>query len=285
MTEKILACLDHSRFSSSVCDYASWVAIRLKLQLEFLHVLDHHPEAAQRLDLSGSIGLGAQENLLNDLAALDERRATIDLERGRLLLAAAKQRARESGIAEPLLRQRHGELIENLTELQNETSLFVVGKRGEEGERAPAHLGTNLERAVRALHKPLLVVPTTFTVPARVMLAFDGSMTTRKGVEWLAGSALFTSLEIHVVMAGADSPAAVAQLRWARAILEKEGLMTSTALIEGDADKILPGYAVAQKVDLIVMGAYGHSRIRQLLVGSTTTAVIRTSPIPVLLLR
>ncbi|MBU2284983.1 MAG: universal stress protein, partial [Gammaproteobacteria bacterium] len=37
--------------------------------------------------------------------------------------------------------------------------------------------------------------------------------------------------------------------------------------------------------DLLVMGAYGHSRIRQLIVGSTTTALLRTSPVPVLVLR
>jgi nucleotide-binding universal stress UspA family protein len=34
-----------------------------------------------------------------------------------------------------------------------------------------------------------------------------------------------------------------------------------------------------------VMGAYGHSRIRQLIVGSTTTTLLRTSPVPVLVLR
>jgi nucleotide-binding universal stress UspA family protein len=34
-----------------------------------------------------------------------------------------------------------------------------------------------------------------------------------------------------------------------------------------------------------VMGAYGHSRIRQLLVGSTTTSMLRTTTSPLLLLR
>ena len=37
--------------------------------------------------------------------------------------------------------------------------------------------------------------------------------------------------------------------------------------------------------DLLVMGAYGHSRIRELIVGSTTTAMIRTGKVPVLLFR
>lgn len=285
MNNKVMACLDQSSYSTSVCDYAAWASLSLGVALEFLHVLDHHPETAQKLDLSGNIGLGAQENLLHDLAALDQQRATIALERGRLLLEAARQRAIGEGAAEPQVRQRHGELIETLTELESEVSLFVMGKRGEEGDRAPAHLGANLERAVRALHRPILVVPPAFALPRRVMVAFDGSVTTRKGVEWLAASPLSRQLEFSVVMAGPDSPASHSQLEWAQAQLQGGGLNVATKLLEGDADKVLPAYAAECGADLIVMGAYGHSRIRQLLVGSTTTAIIRTSPIPVLLLR
>jgi len=33
------------------------------------------------------------------------------------------------------------------------------------------------------------------------------------------------------------------------------------------------------------MGAYGHSRIRHLMVGSTTTTLLRLSTVPVLILR
>ncbi|BET68628.1 hypothetical protein ASA1KI_35460 [Opitutales bacterium ASA1] len=38
-------------------------------------------------------------------------------------------------------------------------------------------------------------------------------------------------------------------------------------------------------VDLLVIGAYGHSRIRQFIVGSTTTACVRTCLVPVLMFR
>ena len=40
-----------------------------------------------------------------------------------------------------------------------------------------------------------------------------------------------------------------------------------------------------EKIGLLVMGAYGHSRIRQFLVGSTTTSMIRSTTTPLLLLR
>ena len=38
-------------------------------------------------------------------------------------------------------------------------------------------------------------------------------------------------------------------------------------------------------VELMVMGAYGHNRLRELFLGSTTSQVVRKSPIPVLLIR
>lgn len=48
---------------------------------------------------------------------------------------------------------------------------------------------------------------------------------------------------------------------------------------------MLPALIKAHGASLLVMGAYGHSRIRQLIVGSTTTTLLRLSEVPVLILR
>ncbi len=285
MYDKVMACLDHSSYAHGVSDYASWAAKRLSVALEFVHVLEHHQETAHKLDLSGNIGVGSQESLLAELALLDEKRASIALERGRLLLEAAKRRAYDSGVADPQIRQRHGELVETLAELEAEVGLFVLGKRGEAGDRAPEHLGANLERVVRALHRPILVAPIAFKMPQRIMVAYDGGMTARKGVEMLAASTLISGLECRVVYVASDSPSSHSQLAWAEQTLSGGGVQVSTAIIDGEPEKALPAYAAANDIDLVVMGAYGHSRIRQLLVGSTTTSIIRTSNLPVLLLR
>jgi nucleotide-binding universal stress UspA family protein len=41
----------------------------------------------------------------------------------------------------------------------------------------------------------------------------------------------------------------------------------------------------ADGIDLLVMGAYGHSRIRSMIIGSTTTEMVRSCLIPVMLIR
>jgi len=49
--------------------------------------------------------------------------------------------------------------------------------------------------------------------------------------------------------------------------------------------RVLPALVKARGAGLLVMGAYGHSRIRQLIVGSTTSTLLRRSEVPVLILR
>ncbi len=284
MTEQVMAAIDGSQFSEGVCDYAAWASLALGAPLTFLHVVDNHPQTAEA-DLSGNLGLGAREHLLEELAHLDEQRAKVAQEQGRLMLKAARERAVEDGVAEPAGRQRNGTLVETLAELEADMRLLVIGKRGEAAHQASDHLGSNLERVVRTLHRPILMAPETFTRPERVMIAFDGSKTTRKGVEMLAKSPLFNDIPVHVVIVGAETGDHRSQLEWALSTLREAGHEAEGAIRAGDVEETLRGYQEEHGIDLLVMGAYGHSRIRHLLVGSTTTDMLRRTRIPVLLLR
>jgi len=284
MNTLVLACVDGSTYSPAVCDAAAWAALRLEAPLTFLHVLNKARDAKAD-DLSGSIGFGTRESLLEELATLDEKRGKLALERGRQLLLASKERARSAGVAGPEVRQRHGELVETLTELEQGVRLFVLGKRGEAAAIAAEHLGSHLERVIRSVHRPILMATEQFHAPLRVMLAFDGSATTRKGVEMVAGSPLFRGLPCHLVMVGADTADARAQLAQARQTLEAAGFEAPAVILPGEVESVLTRYQQHNAIDLMIMGAYGHSRIRQLLIGSTTTEMMRKSAVPLLLLR
>jgi nucleotide-binding universal stress UspA family protein len=219
------------------------------------------------------------------MASLDEQRGKLVQEQGRQMLAAARQRARDAGVIEPEGRQRHGELVETLLELEAGVRLLVLGKRGSSAEVASDHLGSHLERVIRAMHRPVLVTTPTFRTPQRVMLAFDASATTCKGVEMVAASPMFKGLPCHLVMVGADTIEARAYLAQARQTLEDAGFEASAVILPGEVEQVLTAYQQKEEIDLMIMGAYGHSRIRQLLIGSTTTAMIRHATVPLLLLR
>lgn len=282
---KVLACIDGSTYTESVRDHAIWAAARLGAPLEFLQVLDRHPETASTHDFSGNIGLDAEVNLLAELALLDEQRSKLSQQRGRAVLDHVAKHAKAQGILDTESRLRHGTLIDTLNELESGVRLFVLGKRGEHANFATMHLGGELERAARALHRPLLVASRQFKPIEKILFAFDGSDTTRKGIEKIAASPLLKDLPCHLVMAGNDTPSTQEQLRWGQQTLESAGFAVTASIRAGHADAVIAQYVTTNAIDLLVMGAYGHSRIRHLIIGSTTTAMIRTCLIPVLLLR
>lgn len=282
---KVLACVDQSRFADHVTDYAAWAARRMDAPLELLHIIDRHPETARTKDHSGAIGIDAQEQLLSTLSDEDESRSKAAREQGRIFLNRLRQRAVAAGVYSPDVRQRHGYLEETLAEQEDEVRLFVLGRRGESAEHTHRDLGRNVERVVRSLHKPILTITEDFTEPKRVMIAFDGGIVTRRGVEMVAASPLFKGLPIHLLMSGKESREAPKQLEWAKNILETAGFDASSSLTPGDAESVIAKAVSDQDIDILIMGAYSHSPLRSFLVGSKTSDLLRSARIPTLLLR
>lgn len=283
---KVYACIDGLASTAAVIDWAVWSAQRLDTPLEFLHVLERHPERATASDYSGAIGLGAQESLLRELSALDAQRSKLAQEAGRQILAAARERASAAGVSRLDARLRHGELVDNLLEVEREARLFVLGEHYHASQPAKIHLDHHVERVIRSVKRPILVVTgERFDAPKRVVIAFDGSPTARKTVETVARSPMLNGLPVLVAMAGADTALARQQLEEARLALTAAGFSAEIELAPGEPEQVLPALVKAQGAALLVMGAYGHSRIRQLIVGSTTTTLLRLSEVPVLILR
>lgn len=282
---KVLACVDQSRFADYVADYAAWAAQRMSAPLELLHIIDRHPETASTQDHSGTIGIDAQEHLLTELTNEDESRSKAAREQGRLFLNRLRERAVAAGVQSPDIRQRYGQLEETLAEQESDVRLFVLGRRGESAEHTQRDLGRHVERVVRALHKPILAITEGFTEPRRVMIAFDGEIVTRRGVEMVASSPLFKGLPVHLLMSGKEKQDASKELEWARKTLASAGFDAPASLIPGDAERVIAQAVKDHDIDLLIMGAYSHSPLRSLLFGSKTTDLLRAATIPTLLLR
>ncbi|MFD1215215.1 universal stress protein [Microbulbifer celer] len=279
----VIACIDGSPAATRVCDYASWAAKQLDAPLTFLHVLDHSRYPVES-NLSGNLLLGGRETLLTELSELDAKRNKLALEQGRLLLESVVQRATDAGVETPKQSQRHGNLVETLGELQTQTRLLVIGKMGEEHAGEAAQIGDHVELVLRAMHKPVLVVPSDFTPPKSFMIAFDGSPTCRDGVAMLASSPLVAGLPCHLVAVGGDEQVQEEMAR-AESVLTEAGHQVQSVQLEGEVEPTLHHYRQENGIDLVVMGAYGHSRIREFLVGSTTRKMITNAKVPHFVLR
>jgi len=153
-----------------------------------------------------------------------------------------------------------------------------VGKRGEGAHRDPQHLGRNLERIVRSAHRPVLIAASAFTPITRALLAWDGGRSAGEAVHFLASQPLLHGVPTTLIHVANDrkqiNPAANDA---ARHLIATEMDVRVEQVSGAPVAAIL---AAAQQHDsqLVVMGAYGHSRMRSLIIGSTTTELLMQCP-------
>jgi len=283
--KKILACIDGSGFSESVCGHAAWISRRVKAAITLLHVIPHAPERASLSDLSGTIGVDANKELLEELAARDEAHGKLELRKGRLILQHAQAQLSSLGIEEISTLKRIGTLAETICEWEGDIEIIVIGKRGELAESDAGHIGSNLERVARAVDQPLLVTPNVFRPIEKFLIAYDGGASSKKALEYIISNPLLKGVECHIAAVGQKHDKISQSLDRAVVKLRQANFEVRSTLETGHADEVIRRYVDAHHIDLLVIGAYGHSRIRTLIIGSTTTAMIMSCRVPLLLFR
>lgn len=286
MTNEVTACIDGSKSSVAVCDAAVWAGLQLNAPLTLLHVLEKSSFAES--DLSGSIGLGVREHLLQQLTELDAQRSRLAMESSRLMLEDTAIRINRD---HPRLKvdtlQRHGRLSDNILDRQDQINLLIIGRQGQShDDNDSTQVGSQLETVTRTVRCPVLVTTDHFTPPQRIMMAFDGTPAALDTIKGHLDSPLLEGTECHLVMVNHDDSAHIACFGEATKLLQsREGMTTVTAHLTGELEQVLKDYKQQHDIQLIVMGAYGHSRFRQFFIGSHTRNMLSHTRIPLLLLR
>jgi nucleotide-binding universal stress UspA family protein len=282
----ILACTDGSIYSNSVYDHAAWASRRMDgASVHVLHMLNPHHEEPAKLNYSGSMGVGTRTALLKELVELESARAKIAQKRGRAILEDASKYLEEAGISDVIADQWHGKLSDEISKYEHDADLVVLGKRGNNADFETGHLGSNLERVVRSCKHPVLVASRECSPMNNFVLAFDGGASAKKAVEYAASQPLLRDMHAYLLYVGSSNAKIEAALAEAEQQLKEAGFVVTIEQRDGEPEEVIGEVVQQDPIDLLVMGAYGHSSIRQLIVGSTTTEMIRTVKIPVLLFR
>lgn len=281
----ILACTDGSIYATSVYDHAIWAARQLDAGVHVLHMIDPASDATALKNFSGSIGFDSRQHLKEELVALEEARGRLAQAKASAILEDARSHFKAAGVTNFSADAKHGRLTESLDEYEAGADLVVIGKRGEAADFERLHLGANVERVVRSCHHPVLVAARKFTPITKVLIAFDGSPSARKAVEFALQSRLLKGVQFGLLAVGKPHPKIEQELAAAHASMVKAGHEADQRHLAGHPEEVITEFIAQNGYDLLLMGAYGHSRIRQLIVGSTTTAMVRTCRIPVLCLR
>ncbi|MGF1850260.1 universal stress protein, partial [Vibrio lentus] len=155
----------------------------------------------------------------------------------------------------------------------------VIGRSGDSHS-----VGSQLETVIRSIKAHILVVCEGFKLPDSYLIAFDGSAISEKLIDKAIQTPLLKGLDCHLVMID-DGGSKDAAFEKARVQLEESGIKVTAASLTGAVDKALIDYQQQHEIGMMVMGAYGHSQLRQFFVGSNTTKVLSNSSVPLLLIR
>lgn len=281
---KIITCIDGSSITQSVTDAGIWAAKKLNKRLCFLHTIEKEQQHGAD-DLTGIIGLGARSSLLKEMTMLDEQKGKIALQLGEELLEFVTSSAKNSGIERVESFQRHGDVVDAVLNVEKETQLIVIGRSGLQHDGDFKVLGSHIETLLRKSAQPVLIVPNTFTAPKSFMIAYDGRASADRALQRVLDSGLLTGVDCHLVSVKNNEPTLKSKFESAKTKLMDKGFNVTTALLEGSINDVLMTYQKDNNIELVIMGAFGHSKIRQFFVGSNTMKMLEKTPVPLIVLR
>lgn len=275
MFGSILLPVDGSAYS----DWARKVAAQVLAQggtIQLLHVMDIVAlEGTFLQDIAGAVGAEPFMNLSPKL----ER---IMRERGEAVLELQAKACAKDGIKATTTLET-GIITNVIAQRAAGAELVVVGRYGYHEKYRAGLAGSVAEALLRKSPRPVLVVPAEPWPVKHVMLAFDGSAPALRALDIAARFCASQSLPLAIHTVATDEKAAQPIFDEARRFLNTPAFPVEYHRTAGHANEEL--LKAAKNYDLLVMGAHGHSRVVELVIGSTTEYLLRNSPVPTLFVR
>jgi nucleotide-binding universal stress UspA family protein len=278
MIKNLLVAIDGSEHSRSAIEHALWIAERLGASLTALHVIDIVSiEGSFLHDVSGSLGFEPYLDFSTKMREVLEAR-------GKAMLAEFTERAADTKVhCETSLAV--GVIANEICEYARTADLVVIGHRGINEKFSTGLLGGTAESLTRKCPKPLLVCPMEWKGVKKPLLAYDGSQRSASAMQAAAEFCVSFQLPLAVLHVARDEASGARILEEASRYLASYPLATSFSSLGGNVPEQIVGAIRSEGHDLLFIGAYGHSRIVEMVLGSTTEYVLRNAPCPLFLNR
>jgi len=276
MIQHILIPSDGSSYAKTSIKYGIYLARKLNAKLTCLHVIDIRLLQPPLLcDISGSVGIPPYPEFLPVETSGLENRANAIMDD--FTLACDK-----AGVAHDTIKA-HGIIDESIVQEAQTADWILLAQRGEHlhlGE-----IGSTAESVLRKSGRPVLVTPQKYCEIESMACAYDGSPPATNALKVAAELSEKTAWPLSVVIITDDQTVGAKLSGQAEDILSPHTIDSDVMIIGGTEGDALLRFIKEGSVELMIMGAYGHNRLREWLLGSTTNHIIRNSPIPVLLQR
>ena len=275
---RVIACIDSSPCINAVADAAAWVAQQTQRELVLLQVLDYYPASYHLGEISGVIGFESNAMLLKELAELEQKQSELALDYSNNLLGHISELIQEKYGIKATQIQEKGDFLEQSFHVLNEQDIVLIGRVGERTAEKQKSIGSNVENFIRGAKCTVMTVGETFKPPTRFIFAYEDSPTCKDMMKRVAKSDLLKQLQCHLLYVG-DHPEV---LEIPTEFLHNAGLNVVVEYRYGDVAENILDYQNEHQIQLIVLGAYSRSKVRQFFLGSITTNIFRNSPVPLL---
>lgn len=282
----VLAFINGVPPSNHVLDYSTWAAKKMRKTLKVIHNLDQQYMTSES-DLSGTLTIGTKESLMEEIVELEHQENKLLQRKANLILENTSIVAKKNGVLNVETLLKKGRLVDTALELESETAVAVIGKYGQRhlNKSTENTVGHRVESLVRALKKPVLVVDKEFTEPKEILFAYDGSEPSRNALNLLETEGLFRNCRIHIVYVGEESDTSAVFLEEALKTLEHKKFSCTVTRMDGEPVQKLIEFSEEKNMDMIIMGAFSHSWLRDLIIGSFTSEMLHKATKPLLLVR
>ncbi|OGL41190.1 MAG: hypothetical protein A3C43_09205 [Candidatus Schekmanbacteria bacterium RIFCSPHIGHO2_02_FULL_38_11] len=276
MFKNILIPVDSSDYSKVSIEYGIWFAKKFNGKLYGQHVIDIITlEGPFFHDLSGSLGF---EPYLNFSIKMKE----ILEEKGREVLDDFTKRCSQKEV-ESCTFLDTGIVSNEICNRTKLADLVILGQKGLNAGFDRGLLGSTAEAVTRKCRKPFLITPKNFKEPSNTMLCYDGSRYATDAMQTAADFASVLSLPLTVLIATRNEEEGENILNDAKRYLSSYKIKTAFKTAKGNPHDEIIDFSRKNSIDFIFMGGHGHSRIIEMVLGSTTEYVLRNSDCPVLM--
>jgi nucleotide-binding universal stress UspA family protein len=278
MIKNILVPVDGSEHSKAALEYAIWIAQKFGGTLFGQHIIDTISlEGTFFHDISGSLGFEPYMDFSNKM------REILD-ERGKIILDSFAARCEKQGVSYRTFLDM-GLIANEICERAKLADLVVIGHRGVNEEFSTGLLGTTAETITRKCPRPIFVSTKQFAAIENPLLAYDGSQRASAAMDSAAEFCTRLNLPLTVLTIAKEDTLARNNLQQAKGYLSSYAIDVKYESTRGHPEQKIVEQLVNHNHDLLFIGAYGHRRIIEMVLGSTTEYVLRNAPCPVFLNR
>jgi nucleotide-binding universal stress UspA family protein len=279
MIKSILLAVDGSAFTEPVLQYGIALSQKFQALLRVLTVID-----IRIFEWAVAIGVEGFAPIIPSSGYQEESQKLLD-QKAEEVLKKIENILKQKKV-EFVLEKESGNPVDMICDKARLADMVMVGARGEFAKWSDKMLGATLEALTRLCIKPIFISPKEYQDIQKIMVAYDGSENASKGLALAAFFASRLDLPLLLLNVNDSNQAGKQILQEAKEYLAPYKLsQLEEEVVTGDAAEKIIEMSKARKVDLIIMGSYGHSRIREAILGSTTVQAMRNATVPVLMAR